>query len=85
MMTVAELISELRRRDPDLPVVVDGYEDGFADKIKVHDVYLLRDGNGEGGHCGPHAVPFDDATSAESRWDMHAVFIGEGRNLRPGW
>ena len=37
-MTVRELIRELSQLDPDLPVVVDGYEEGYNDPsvCRVH-------------------------------------------------
>lgn len=39
-MAVAELIEQLKKHPPDKRVVVDGYEDGFDDLVKVKELLL---------------------------------------------
>lgn len=86
VMLVADVIKALQRKDPAAVVVVDGYEEGFADDIEVCDVYLERNLHGEkDGLYGKHGRPYGDATKPEKGWNMKAVLIGEGRHLSAGW
>jgi hypothetical protein len=92
-MTVKELIEVLSKLDPRSTIVVDGYEDGYAEDVKVLPVFLLRNGHGEtdgiyGRHSNPNVGPQrwrQDATDPKSNHDMNAVLIGEGRFLMQDW
>lgn len=44
-MNAADLITILRRYDPKLPVIVEGYEGGYDDVIAVDDIYILLNEN----------------------------------------
>ncbi len=85
-MTVKELIEKLGKLDASLTVVLDGYEEGFAEEIHIHTVYLKRNGNGtEDGIYGRHSRPWRDVRKPEKDWDMKAAYIGEGRHVNCGW
>ena len=65
-MTVGELIDALKRHDPDMPVVVDGYENGYdsltADSIDVAAIVpdaAKADEPWLGDHQRPEALPVD--------------------------
>ena len=55
-MTVAELMERLKAFDPNLPVVVAGYEGGFNDLSYVEPVLLTRNVHEEWFY-GAHDVP----------------------------
>lgn len=85
-MTVGDVIKALQEKNPTDLVVVDGYEEGFAEDIRVRDVYLIKNKHGDkDGLYGKHGRPHYDATKPEKGWDLKAVLIGEGRMLRSGW
>ena len=71
-MTVAELINVLRRYDPDLPVLVDGYEGGYEDLleglIRVQSVVLdvLKEGHEAFHYLGKHGDPYPDGTYTDA-------------------
>ncbi len=39
-MTVAKLIELLKKHDPDMPVIVNGYEGGFDDIARIEEVTI---------------------------------------------
>ena len=86
-MTVAELIEKLKLHEPNATVVTDGYEEGFAEDVRVLDVFLKRNGHGakDGGVYGRHLRPWGNAEKPEKDWDMKAVCVGQGRHLIAGW
>lgn len=55
-MTVAELIDTLRRFEPDLPVVVLGYETGVDDVLAAKVVPVRRDVNRGAWFDGHHSI-----------------------------
>ena len=44
-MTVRDLIEYLSRQEPDMEVVVDGYEDGYNPIGIIHKRYVIEDPN----------------------------------------
>ena len=52
-MTVAELMERLKAFDPDLPVVVAGYEEGYNDLSSVAPVRMLPEADTRW-YCGAH-------------------------------
>lgn len=54
-MTIRELISILKKHDPDMAVLVDGYEYGLCDvkEKTIRPIKYRRDVN-IGNYCGPH-------------------------------
>jgi len=89
-MKVGQLIELLKSYDPEMEVVVDGYEEGFAEPAYVVPIYIKRDGNGNrdgiyGRHSRVTAHPMDPESSLvyplKFKWDMKALFIGEGRYI----
>ena len=59
MITVKELIEKLQTVDPDLVVLVPGYEGGFREAVfSSHVIKLQKDRNDEW-YYGPHAEIFD--------------------------
>lgn len=45
MMRVIDLIEKLKELDPELPVFVDGYEDGCNDVSSIQEIEVIRDVN----------------------------------------
>ncbi len=58
-MTVAELIKELEKLDPNLRVLVDGYEDGYADVASIR-ICTFRENVNDTWYQGSHDMDFDD-------------------------
>jgi len=58
-MKVSELIEKLQALDPDLRVVVDGYEGGVKDAgyVTVEEIALNVN---ESGYYGEHEITYDD-------------------------
>lgn len=54
MMTVAELMERLKEFDPNLPVVVAGYEEGYNDLSSVAPVRMIPEADTRW-YCGAHA------------------------------
>ena len=81
-MTVTELIEKLGVWPGDSLVVVDGYEEGFAENIKVKRISIVPDkhGDSDGSLYGRHGR-VDKYT--DTHW-VKAIFIGEGRHLESG-
>ena len=84
-MTVAELIEKLAVWPKDALVVVDGYEEGFAEDIKVKRISIVVDRHGEsdGALYGRHGR-VDKWNGARNKHQKKAIFIGEGRHLESG-
>lgn len=68
-MTVRELLAQLAVLDPDLPVLVSGYEGGFEDLRTVRVQGVLLDASDDP-YSGPHL--------AYERSSTHAVVLPRG-------
>lgn len=61
-MTVGELVEVLKTYDPELPVVIDGYEGGIEDVKKIRAALVALNDNGENsGVYGPHALVINES------------------------
>lgn len=60
-MTVEKLISELQKLPPNLPVLVNGYEGGYCDILKIVTTKVKLNVNLES-YNGPH----DETTDADT-------------------
>lgn len=69
-MTVAELIKALSRCPDDLMVVVNGYEGGYTEIIKLEQINLNLNVNSES-YYGPHDTPDRD----EGLGDCDAILL----------
>ena len=60
-MNVQELIEHLKQCDPELPVMVKGYEGGYKDLTpsKIQEKLIIRDYHGQGSYSGPHEELFE--------------------------
>lgn len=75
-MTVAELIAELGKLPPELPVYVEGYEWGLEDMDWVRVVDVARNVLGAaygGSHAGPDDIPRVGATYQPGVYLSHLV------------
>jgi hypothetical protein len=78
-MTVKELIEKLSSHDPDMMVVVDGYEEGYDDP-RVNTVEIILDVNWDGEKkpthwSGRHEYAYEDEKSAGFK-PVTAVVVG---------
>ena len=84
-MTVTELIDRLGVYPKDSLVVVDGYEEGFAEDIKVKRIRVALNKHEieDGGVYARHGR-VDKYGSDDGKAQAMVVFIGEGRHLEDG-
>lgn len=61
MTTVGELITKLQALDPQLPVLIDGYEGGYMEPL-----FFQR----EVVHVGPRAYMGEFETVESARWEI---------------
>ena len=64
-MTVAELIEKLSQYDPDLPVVIKGYEGGYNDLSIIEEIRLQLNANTENWY-GTHEEITNNGTAHRS-------------------
>ena len=74
-MTVQELMQILAGLDPDLPVVVAGYERGFNDVTQVKPLSIVPNVN-SAWYYGRHDLPQNAGRGAESPPLIPAIFLG---------
>lgn len=67
-MKVRELIAKLQTCDPDLMVIVDGYEGGVDELGEVRTVQIAKDAPGYGGYFGNHEIIDPDAWDYDEEW-----------------
>ena len=77
-MKVRELIQSLRLVDPELPVMVRGYEDGVNDVQEMRSIRILRDRNKGTSYYGLHDLAHDGSgESAIELWGDNPKIIEE--------
>jgi hypothetical protein len=74
-MTVQELMQILSGLDPDLPVVVAGYERGFNDVTQVKPVSIMLNVNSEW-YYGSHDLSQNAENDDKSTPLIPAIFLG---------
>ena len=84
MMTVVELIEKLSIYPEDTLIVVDGYEEGFAEDIKVKRIRVALNKHGtDSSVYAPHGR-VDKWGGDDGKPQASVVFIGEGRHFEDG-
>ena len=84
-MIVSELIDKLSIYPKDMLIVIDGYEEGFAEAIKVKRlrVVLNKHEESDGSIYARHGK-IDKYGSDDGKPQATVVFVGEGRHLEDG-
>ncbi len=71
-MKVRDLIEILNGCDPELPIVVDGYEGGLDDLMEVETIQIFKDVNLNVGWYGDH----EEASGASIKANTHtAIYL----------
>jgi hypothetical protein len=73
-MKVKDLIEVLKKYNPELPVVVDGYEGGVGKPAGVTEVSLEVDVNTEW-YLGEHEIVNNEEYEMTDRAEVRAVYI----------
>ena len=83
-MTVADLLEKLSIYPEDMLIVVDGYEEGFAEDIQVKRFRVVLNKHGtDSSVYAPHGR-IDKYGDDDGKPQATVVFIGEGRHLEDG-
>ena len=76
-MKVCELVEKLRKFDPYLEVIVDGYEGGFTEAVVVEKKTMIRvEGQKHNGIYGEFRDPADMLMEKPTGTAFHAIRIG---------
>jgi hypothetical protein len=59
-MTIAELIKELSKYDPNLTACVSGYEQGLTEKFTINKVGIILNKNEESYYFGEHEASWGE-------------------------
>ena len=86
-MKVGDLVEKLTMYAEDTLIVVDGYEEGFADNIQVKRLRVVLNKHGEDGDSSVYAPHgrIDKYGGDKGKPQETVVFIGEGRHLEGGF
>ena len=73
-MKVSELIEILNGCNPDLPIVLDGYEGGLDELGEVETIQIFKDVNLDVGYYGNHEEA--SGASIKAEWNTHtAIYL----------
>ena len=83
-MLVKEMIERLQECDPEMQVLVDGYEEGYEPADMVQQIYVIKNHHGtKDGIYGRHGTPYSclDVRRDRPEADLPGILIGRHRRF----